>query len=554
MGDSANSKAYDNIWLVDPVPKMPGKFRLIDMGMGWQERKDPSKEGTPTRVKIEATELKSISWMRVARDYGIRIVKKDGTILRFDGFPLDSFRELSAFINQHYKLKLNQREISVRGLNWGTTELHNNHLSFLVGSRPAFDIPLSQVLNANTTNKDSDVNIELRDPFTSEERQQLSTAKRRGADDMLVQIQFYIPGLASKDEDEDVEVDENGVPTNGETKKNDKEDGEIGEDDEMVDADGKAVTAASHFCDLIKRAADLGATTSEIITTFDKVMCLAPRGRFQVHFHPTAMRMGGKSYEYPIPYNTIFKLFLLPKPDAQHHFLVMALQPALRQGNTIYKFLVFQFQTDEETEDLELNIDDATYEEKYKGKLEKTYDGATFQVFADIVQGMTGQKYVTSESSYTGSQQGIQCYLSATEVVLYPLEKSFIAIWKPTINFKHSEVERVTFSRLGTTTRMVEVTFTLKTDVEYVFRSFPRNEYEHLESFCRSKKIQVVKEADDVAPTYNEGDDSDDGKGEIKRKREDDEDDEDESEDEDFVASDESASGGSDSEGEEDGK
>lgn len=56
-------------------------------------------------------------------------------------------------------------------------------------------------------------------------------------------------------------------------------------------------------------------------------------------------------------------MFLLPRSDEQNVIFVVGLDPPLRQGQTRYPFLVFQFLRNEETE-IELNVEDDVYEEK----------------------------------------------------------------------------------------------------------------------------------------------------------------------------------------------
>lgn len=73
--------------------------------------------------------------------------------------------------------------------------------------------------------------------------------------------------------------------------------------------------------------------------------------------HLDFFRLRGRSHDYKILYSSILSLALLPKPDDLHFMFVIGLDPPLRQGQTSYPFLVFQFEREEEVE-LELNIDE----------------------------------------------------------------------------------------------------------------------------------------------------------------------------------------------------
>lgn len=48
---------------------------------------------------------------------------------------------------------------------------------------------------------------------------------------------------------------------------------------------------------------------------------------------------------------------MLPKPDDMHYVFVLGLDPPLRQGQTRYPYLCFQFEKDEEVE-CDLNMDE----------------------------------------------------------------------------------------------------------------------------------------------------------------------------------------------------
>lgn len=71
--------------------------------------------------------------------------------------------------------------------------------------------------------------------------------------------------------------------------------------------------------------------------------------------YENSFRLRGKTYDYKILYDHIQKFMLLPKPDDLHTLICIALNPALRQGQTRYPFLVMQFKRDEEVE-LDLNM------------------------------------------------------------------------------------------------------------------------------------------------------------------------------------------------------
>lgn len=79
MGDMVNQ--FDDIYL-GLAPEL-GLLRLAQSGLGWKARKG---EGLFT---VRDSDLKRTSWLRVARNFQLRIQLRDGRIVKFDGFQRD---------------------------------------------------------------------------------------------------------------------------------------------------------------------------------------------------------------------------------------------------------------------------------------------------------------------------------------------------------------------------------------------------------------------------------------------------------------------------------
>lgn len=240
-------------------------------------------------------------------------------------------------------------------------------------------------------------------------------------------------------------------------------------------------------------------------------------------------------------------MFLLPRPDDQNVIFVVGLDPPLRQGQTRYPFLVFQFSRNEETE-IELNVDDEVYDEKYKDKLKRKYDQATFEVVSQIFRGLSGKK-VTVPSAYKShhEQACIKCNNKANEGSLYLLDKSALFVTKPTIFVPYSDVSSVTFSRVSASVsagKTFDVMFRSKTGDNHQFTSINKEEQENLEDFLKTKNLKVKNDLnEDTAALLSaalgaEADEEDDD--DVPNIRGDSGDEDEESPDEDFVADDES--------------
>ncbi|KAK3812042.1 MAG: hypothetical protein J3Q66DRAFT_381692 [Benniella sp.] len=338
------------------------------------------------------------------------------------------YEKLRDIIKTNYGLQLETTELNVNGWNWGETDFSNGNLMFGVQNKDMLEIPLKEVTNTSLTAK-HEVMIEL-----GELDGEGSGGKVKRMGDQLVELRFRVPG---------------NKPQEGE---------------------GEKESASNIFYNLIKNEADIGdAAPGEDIVPFSDTLCLTPRGR-----HTT---------DYKIAYTSIIKLFLLPKPDEAHVLFVIGLDPPLRQGQTRYPFLVFQFVREEET-DVTLNLDEETIGAQYEGKLEKKYETRTYEVVSTLLKALTGRR-VTIPSEFFKSyhnHSAIKCSMKANEGVLYPLDKSFLFIPKPPTFIPHSEIGSVTFSRVGRGAASASRTFGLKFNMKC--------EYANLNEFLQTKSTE----------------------------------------------------------------
>lgn len=228
----------------------------------------------------------------------------------------------------------------MKGWNWGKGEFGKAELAFSVQNRPAFEIPYSEVSNTNLAGK-NEVAVEFSLPAGGNEtgtNGHMGGARTKGrksgaGKDQLVEMRFYIPGTATKRENDD-----------------------DGEDKSMDGSEGEEQhNAANLFYETLMDKAEIGEVAGDTFATFLEVLHLTPRGRFGIDMYEASFRLRGKTYDYKIPYDNIKKFMLLPKPDDLHTLITIGLDPPLRQGQTRYPFLVMQFKREEEVT-IELNM------------------------------------------------------------------------------------------------------------------------------------------------------------------------------------------------------
>ena len=165
-------------------------------------------------------------------------------------------------------------------------------LTFMVSGKTAFELPLRYVANSNIAGK-TEVSLEFSNlPLTSS-----AGPLPKNMGDELTEIRFFVPGNFSKLKGSDA-------------------------GSEKSDDDGEEISAAQVFHDTIKEKAEIGQVTGNLILSFDEVLVLTPRGRYDMDVFPDFLRLRGKTYDYKVFYQSIARLFLLPKDDQHVLFIV----------------------------------------------------------------------------------------------------------------------------------------------------------------------------------------------------------------------------------------
>ncbi|KAJ6621788.1 structure-specific recognition protein-domain-containing protein [Mycena sp. CBHHK59/15] len=472
-----------------------GKMRVASSGMAWKG----IDSGEVTA--IAGGDIKSAQWLRVARGFQLRVGLKDRKRETFDGFKREDLKKITELFKNHFQMTLEEVDVSFKGWNWGVTDFRGQDLAFLVSGKMGFELPLRNVANSNIAGR-TEVSLEFSGP---------SAPKSKQAGDEMVEIRFHVPGVMSK-----LKGSEDG------SQKSDAED------------DEDEVSAAQVFHDNIKETADIGQVTGDIILSFEEVLVLTPRGRYDVDMFPDFLRLRGKTYDYKIIYTSISKLFLLPKDD-QHVLFILGLSIPIRQGQTRYHYLVMQFTREEEIT-AELNMDEEEIA-KYD-RLKKNYEDPTFEVVSSVFRALAKKKIIGSGTFQSrDSHPGIKANLKAIQGDLFMLEKYIFFVSKQPTLIELSDIHQVVFSRVGASTaaRTFDLKVVTKSGPEYMFSSINKEEHEPTESYLKDKKIRIkemVPDVDVIMQTAGDDDDDDmqsvesdeDTRPRIKSAKDDDED------------------------------
>ncbi|KAL6608323.1 hypothetical protein ACP70R_041386 [Stipagrostis hirtigluma subsp. patula] len=484
---------FSNISLGGRGGGNPGQFKLYSGGLAWK------KQGGGKIIEVDKSDITSVTWMKIPRSYQLTVGTKDGLSYRFFGFREQDVSNLTNFIQKSTGITPEEKQLSISGHNWGGIQINGHTLCFNVGSKEAFEVSLADVSQSQIQGK-TDVLVEFHVDDTTGANEK----------DSLMDLSFHVPTSNTQF---------------------------IGDENR---------TSAQMLWEAILASTGGGGSSETAVVTFDGIAILTPRGRYSVELHPSFLRLQGQANDFKIQYNSILRLFVLPKSHNPHTFVVITLDPPIRKGQTLYPHIVIQFETEAVVE-RDLTLSEEVLAEKYKDRLEGSYRGLIHEVFSKVLRGLSGAK-VTRPSTFRSCQDGyaVKSSLKAEDGLLYPLEKGFFFLPKPPTLIPHDEIEYVEFERHGAggasmSSHYFDLLVKLKNDQEHLFRNIQRNEYHNLFNFISGKHLKILNLGDGQSRTggvtavlQSTDDDSVDPHLErIKNQAGDEESDE---EDEDFVA------------------
>ncbi|KAG5310174.1 SSRP1 protein, partial [Acromyrmex insinuator] len=391
--------------------------------------------------------MEMVNYQKFIGTWGLRIFLKNGTLHRFKGFKESEQEKIAKFFSANYKKDMLEKELSLKGWNWGTARFNGSVLSFDVGHHTAFEIPLYDVSQCNTGKNEVTLEFHQNDD----------------APVSLMEMRFHIPVSDSVDQD-------------------------------PVEA----------FHQQVMDKASVISVSGDAIAIFREIHCLTPRGRYDIKIFQTFFQLHGKTFDYKIPMSTVLRLFLLPHKDNRQMFFVVSLDPPIKQGQTRYHYLVLLFNQEEETS-IELPFTEKELKEKYEDKLTKELSGPTFEVLGKVMKVIINRK-LTGPGHFTGhtGTPAISCSFKAAAGYLYPLERGFIYVHKPPIHIRFEEIASLNFARGGGSTRSFDFEIELTSGVVHTFSSIEKEEYGKLFDFITAKKLRVKNRGKSDKPNYDQ--------------------------------------------------
>lgn len=409
-------------------------------------------------MDVPTGDIASLSYTRltqVPKGFQLGVKLKAGPDMKLNGFQESGMASLCSFFSANMGITAEEKPLAISGRNWGDITLDGSSLAFTVGGKHAFDVSIADVSQTQMQGK-NEVMLEFHVDDTTGASEK----------DTLMELSFHIPATNTT---------------------------YLGDEDRP---------AATIFREKILSMGDVGPSGAEAIALFEEVHILTPRGRYNVELHLSFLRLQGQANDFKIQYSSVVRLFILPKSNQPHTFVVITLDPPIRKGQTFYPHIVLQFPS-EEIAECTLSMPEELLNAKYKNLLQPAYKDLSHDVFTQILRGLSGAK-VTRPGKFRSSQDGycVRTSLKAEEGTLYPLEKSFFFLPKPPTLILHDEIEYLEFERHGAagtssiSSHYFDLLIRLKSEQEHQFRNIQRNEYHNLFNFISGKNLKIMNLGD----------------------------------------------------------
>ena len=445
MANGEDELTYSNIaW-----GHSDGVLTLQNNLVSWRSK------STEVLKKFQRSDLAKWSWITMGSTTNciVKLFLSNDKVIRFRGFKNDDYNDLTTYCKSHYNQVVEKEDWSSAGGNWGNLNVSSESLtlaSYDDNDTTLLEIPLDQVSQCALPNK-NEVELQFHEDDTV-----------AADEETLAEMRLYVPPNLEDDE-----------------------------------------SAADVLKSEILQKANISHVSGKSIVELDESIgtFLTPRGRYAIEMYKKFMRMHGKTYDYKIMYTNINRCFLLERPDGVSSAFVISLEEPIRQGKQGYPHLVMQLKKTETQ--IDLNITKEDLEAYGTTSLSERMTGLLPQVVATLFKYLVQKKVYTSGKFKThADERAVKCALKAQEGLLYPLEKSFMFIHKPTNFIRYEEVLYVEFQRYsGQTGSSASRNFDLLVKCkglhpgdghrEFLFSAIDRREFPELSQFLSSKKLKV---------------------------------------------------------------
>ncbi|KAL7258521.1 hypothetical protein ACSBR1_004619 [Camellia fascicularis] len=189
---------------------------------------------------------------------------------------------LTSFLQSTCGITPEEKQLSVSAKNWGEVDLNGNMLTFLVGSRQAFEVSLADVSQTQIQGK-NDVILESHVDDTTGANEK----------DSLMEISFHIPNSNTQF---------------------------VGDENRLAQS---SLTKSCQWRVLVQAVKNLLFHLKELRFLLQGEYCTSVWGRYNVELHLSFLRLQGQANDFKIQYSSVVRLFLLPKGLIHEVFILI---------------------------------------------------------------------------------------------------------------------------------------------------------------------------------------------------------------------------------------
>lgn len=254
-------------------------MRFTPSGLTYKNR------STGKVFQLSNDDIESVSQNFMANQPGLRFITKDGELHRFANFTEGQLNKLKTYIATKWRRNVEIKENSLKGWNFGNVPIvgkltivkytvkqcliSGKNLQFQVNDALDFEIPLSNVSNCTANKSEAILEFHANDDSTVG----------------LVEMRLHMP---------------------------------------MVEGVSEEESPAELLRQAIMKYAAVEAETEQHIVLLTNMLCLTPRGRYDIKIFPTFLSFHGKTYDYKIPARSVNRLFMLKHKDGRRLFFVVS--------------------------------------------------------------------------------------------------------------------------------------------------------------------------------------------------------------------------------------
>lgn len=127
-----------------PLQQTSGRLKMTDQNIIFKNNKTGKVE------QINGSDMELVNFQRFVGSFGLRIFMKNGTLHRYIGLKSGEEDKIAGFFKKNYQKDMLEKELSLKGWNWGTVHFTGSVLSFDCDKKSSFEIPLNHVSQCTT--------------------------------------------------------------------------------------------------------------------------------------------------------------------------------------------------------------------------------------------------------------------------------------------------------------------------------------------------------------------------------------------------------------------